>query len=98
MHAKFHAHMYKSPRKYVSDGKFTPEGTVQFLHQISVEGDAAKFYCDTDLTASLNGSRGKLDQGLPVEVVATVDLAVRQGKLVSYDLVALEEPAPATKG
>ena len=90
MHAQIRAELYKSPKRYVSDGRFTPEGTVQFMHAVSVEGASASFYCDTDLTSGLNGERDKLDQGVGVPVIATVDLTVNKaGKLMAYDLVKL---------
>lgn len=93
--AEVSAVMYRSPRKYVSDGKFTPEGTIQFQHTLSIEGEGARFYCDADLTGGLNGSRAKLDKGEAVPVVATVRLGVQGRKLVAAELLSIAEP---TKG
>lgn len=89
--ATIRAEMFKSPRRYESDGKYTPVGTVQYLHSISIEGEAAKFYTSTDLTESLNGTRAKLDTGVAVPIEADVDLYVRGGKLTGGDLLALRE-------
>jgi hypothetical protein len=90
MHATINATMYRSPARYVSDGRFRPEGEVQYKHTISIEGAAAGFYCDADLTHQLNGERQDLDQGEAVPVLATVDLYVNaKGKLIAGDLVAL---------
>ena len=93
--ASLYAQMFKTPRKFVSDGRFTPEGTVQFRHTVSIEGEAQDFYCDTDLTAGLNGSRSKLDTGDPVPVEVDLDLGMatvgNKKKLVAQDLVAVRE-------
>jgi hypothetical protein len=90
-HANLRAVMFKSPRRYVSDGRFTPEGTVQFAHEVSIEGNAQRFYCDDDLTVGLNGSRDRLNQGEGVPVLATLDLEVVKGKLQAVGLVKLAE-------
>jgi hypothetical protein len=90
MHAQLQAHLFRSPKRYVSDGRFTPEGTVQFQHTLSIEGSSQVFYCDQDLTGGLNGQRDLLDQGNAVPVLATLDFYVtKAGKIQAGDLVAL---------
>ena len=93
-HATIRAEMYRSPRRLVSDGRFTPEGTVQFQHVVSFEGQAQTFYLDRDLTESLNGVRDQLNKGVAVPLHATVDLVVAKAgtqlRLQAMDLVKLE--------
>ena len=91
MRIKIPAQMWKSPTKFVSDGKYSPEGTISYRHLISIQGEAAKLYADEDLTSGLNGSRAKLDTGDPVDVNAEVDLYVTSGGKLGVALVALTE-------
>jgi hypothetical protein len=86
------AQLYRTPDKYVSDGTYSPAGTVSYRHQVSIEGAAALMYHDEDLTArDLNGSRELLDQGEGVPVEAVIDLYVAKSGKLTPKLLELRE-------
>lgn len=80
--------MYRTPRRYVSDRE-DDRGTVQFMHALSIEGEAARFYEPEDLTVEWNGDRDALDKGVAMPVEAEVDVVVYKGALRVFDLLAL---------
>jgi hypothetical protein len=87
------ADMFRTPDRYVSDGKYSPEGTISFRHMLSIEGQSAKLYADTDLTQGLNGSAAKIgaEPGVGVPVNAVVDLYVSSGGKLTAKLLELRE-------
>jgi hypothetical protein len=88
-----------SSKTYTTDfeGKVLAEPRVSWLASAIMAGEAVKFYCDSDPSAGLNGSRLKVEAGELVDVHAVLRLYPRKSG-VGVALERFEEivkPAPS---